>query len=168
MKDFHSKQRGTTMVEFAIVGAVIFLVLFSVLEVARLMYTWNLLNEVSRRTARLGSVCLVEEGVSGNISDMVVSQMGGSLPGFENNNIAVEYLGKNGGAPLVDPVGVDYGSIFYVRSKIQNYQYQMILPLTVDLSLFAPDFATTVRTESLGRIRTADHGGASEAPCMVL
>ncbi|MHA6963640.1 TadE family protein [Zobellella denitrificans] len=162
---FGQNQAGTTTVEFAIVGAVVFLVLFAVMEVGRLMYTWNLLNEASRRAARLAAVCLVDEGVNGAISNMVVNEVGGSLPGFAPANIALEYLDRNSGTALSDPAGADYGNIFYVRSRIQNYRYEMILPLTVDLSMFAPDFATTLRSESLGRIRTTDHGGVSEAPC---
>ncbi|WP_375057913.1 TadE family protein [Zobellella sp. DQSA1] len=161
-----SRQSGTTTVEFAIVGAVVFLVLFAVMEVGRLMYTWNLLNEASRRAARLAAVCLVDEGVNGAVAGMVVDEVGGSLPGFTPANITLEYLDRNSGTALADPAGVDYGSIFYVRSRIANYRYEMVLPLTVDLSMFAPDFATTLRSENLGRIRTADHGGLSEAPCV--
>ncbi|MBL1378441.1 TadE family protein [Zobellella iuensis] len=156
-------QVGTTTVEFAIVGAVVFLVLFAVMEVARLMYTWGLLNEVSRRGARLAAVCTVEEGVNGDVSNMVLAQIGGSLPGFAPANLELQYLGADSGTPLAAPAGADEDDIKYVRSRIVNYRYEMILPLTVDLSAWAPDFATTVRTESLGNVLV--NGIIEKIPC---
>lgn len=156
-------QAGTTTVEFAIVGAVVFLVLFAVMEIARLMYTWGVLNEASRRGARLAAVCTVEEGINGDVSNIVLAQIGGTLPGFTTDNLALQYLPADSGTPLADPTGADEDLIKYIRSRIVNYRYEMILPLTVDLSMFAPDFATTIRAESLGNVLVA--GVVEKVPC---
>lgn len=141
------KQKGLATVEFALVGSVVFLVMFSVMEVGRLLYTWGLLNEVSRQAARLGTVCMVDERnlVAGNVAQ----RLGSALPGLDGDNIVIDYF-SDGSTPLADPEGSDFADIYYVRSRIVDYSYEMILPLTVDLSMFAPDFATTLRAESLG------------------
>ncbi|GAA3532893.1 TadE/TadG family type IV pilus assembly protein [Zobellella aerophila] len=149
------RQQGTTTVEFAIVGAVVFLVLFAVMEVGRLMYTWGLLNEVSRRAARLATVCRVQEVQDGTVASAVVNQLAGSMPGFVPTNLAFAYLDQTA-STLADPAGTDFDNIRYVRSQIVNYQYQMILPLTIDLSMLAPDFSSTLRAESLGQTRQGD------------
>ncbi|OXS15046.1 TadE family protein [Zobellella denitrificans] len=148
-------QLGTTTVEFAIVGSVVFLVMFAVMEAGRLLYTWGVLNEASRRAARLATVCPVNEALDGTIAGMVSTQLGGVLPGFVPENVSFEYLGTTG-TLLAAPLGADYNSIRYVRSRITNYQYEMILPLSVDLSMLAPDFSSTLRAESLGMTKAGE------------
>ncbi|OIN06630.1 TadE/TadG family type IV pilus assembly protein [Oceanisphaera psychrotolerans] len=156
-------QKGTTTVEFAIVGAVVFLTMFAVMEAGRLLYTWGVLNEASRRAARLATVCLVDDVQGGVVAGQVVQQLGGSLPGFIPGNLDFKYLDETG-KELTAPEGADSNSIRYIRSQIVNYQYQMILPLTVDLSMLAPDFSSTLRAESLGITKSGniscDTGGA--------
>ena len=51
----HSKQQGVYAVEFAIAGSLFFLLLFAVLEIGRLFFTWNVLTEVTRRGAMSSS-----------------------------------------------------------------------------------------------------------------
>lgn len=151
------KQHGLSTVEFALVGTLVFFVLFGVMEVARLMYTWNLLNEVSRRAARLATVCRVQEGVNGTVASAVTNQLGGSLPGFTAANVSIVYLDKQG-AVLNDPGGADAAAAAagLIRSSVVNYRYQSILPITVDLSMFAPGFSSTLRAESLGKTPNGD------------
>jgi len=57
-----NKQHGVYSIEFALVGAVFFLLLFAVLEVGRLFFVWNVLTEASRRGARLATVCHFDHG----------------------------------------------------------------------------------------------------------
>lgn len=144
-------QQGTTTVEFAIVGSLVFLVLFAVLEIGRLMYTWNLLNEASRRAARLATVCRVQEVQDGTVASAVASQLGGSLPGFTAGNLVFAYMDRDG-AVLADPAGADADKTSggFIQASIANYRYEMVLPLSVDLSRFAPDFSSVLRAESLG------------------
>ena len=51
------RQSGLVTVEFALIGAFFFLILFSIIEFGRLLFTWNTLDEVTRRAARLAAVC---------------------------------------------------------------------------------------------------------------
>lgn len=146
-----NRQQGTTTVEFAIVGSLVFLVLFAVLEIGRLMYTWNLLNEASRRAARLATVCRVQEVQDGTVANAVVNQLGTSLPGFVAGNIVFTYMDRDG-AVLIDPAGTDADKTAggFIEAGIINYRYEMVLPLSVDLSRLAPDFSSVLRAESLG------------------
>lgn len=147
------RNRGTATVEFAIVGSVVFLVLFAVMEVARVMHTWGMLNEVSRRAVRMATVCQVEQVLDNTVATAVVNQLGGFLPGFTPENIVIDYLDGASSIPLSNPATTNFNNIRYLRSRIVNYSYQMILPLPVDFSGITPDFASTVRAESLGKTR---------------
>ena len=66
MMSWH-RQRGITTVEFAIVGLLLFTMIFGVIEVARGYYVYTMLGDVARRGARLAAVCPV--------NDPAVSQM---------------------------------------------------------------------------------------------
>ena len=56
------RQRGLTTVEFSIVALLLFVVLFGVFEVARMMWVFNALDEVTRRGARMAAVCQLSSG----------------------------------------------------------------------------------------------------------
>ncbi len=53
--------KGTTTVEFAIVGALLFIMIFGVFEVGRGYYVYSMLDEVTRRGARLAAVCPIND-----------------------------------------------------------------------------------------------------------
>ncbi len=60
-------QRGTTTVEFAIIGVVMFSVLFGVIEVGRAMFVMNALGESTRRAARMAAVCPINDPAIRNV-----------------------------------------------------------------------------------------------------
>lgn len=142
------KQNGTTTVEFAIVGSVVFMVLFAAMEVSRLVYTWNILNEGARQAARVAAVCSPNE--KDNVANKVAQRLSIGVPNFSGNNIVIEYLNDD----FLQATGTE--APYYVRVGIANYRFEMILPLSVDLSMFSPGFSTVVRAESLGE--TPDKG----------
>jgi hypothetical protein len=49
---FHSTQRGVAAVEFAVVVILLFTLIFGVLELARMVYMYNTLQEITRSAAR--------------------------------------------------------------------------------------------------------------------
>ena len=55
------RMRGVYVVEFAILGLLLFILLFGMLEVGRLLFTVNTLNESVRRGARLAAVCQIHD-----------------------------------------------------------------------------------------------------------
>jgi hypothetical protein len=145
----NQRQRGTTTVEFAIIGAAMLVVLFGVIEVARAMFVMNALGEATRRAARMATVCPV--------NDPAIAQVGlFNAPGGSGNrilgnltaaNFAIEYLNA-AGAVVADPVG-NFSQIEFVRTRIANYQHQILIPFATSL-ITTPSFATTLRRESLG------------------
>lgn len=160
MMRLNNKMAGTTTVEFAIVGSIIFTVLFAVMEIGRVMYTWSSLNEVARVSARLATVCSVDDVKNKTVAKMVVNRWQGSALSLTEDNVQFAYLNEDGS--LASPEE----SARLVQSQIVNYQYQMILPLPVDLSQWAPTFSTRLRAESLGitkngKITCNEDGGAS-------
>lgn len=147
------KQQGVYTVEFAIVGAVFFLLLFAVLEVGRLFFVWNVLTEASRRGARLATVCHFEHGSVSAFDPMAEAALFNNVPMAPDLSIAnlkISYLQLNG-TQIVDSDNVD--DIDLVRAEIINYQHQLIIP-GLFMTLNSPSFSTTLPRESLGVTRT--------------
>lgn len=142
-------QQATTTVEFAIVGLVFFMVLFGLIDMSRIFFSLAALDESTRRGARVAAVCPV--------NDPVVTQVAlfnGLVPTLGPQNIALEYLDEDG-VVVGAPTGAGYGSIRYVRVRIQNFQLQTFIP-GMQSVLQMPAFETTIPSESLGRVGTAD------------
>jgi hypothetical protein len=142
-----SRQRGATTVEVAIVGLVAMITLFGVLEVGRLLFVFNALEEATRRGARVAQVCQVNDP---RIAEIAAFSNGGSstiVGGLTPGNIRVEYLDPDGQA-LNDPMG-SYAFINFVRVSITGYTHQFLVPL-VARSFNTPAFPTTLYAESLG------------------
>ena len=160
------RMHGTYSVEFAIIGMLVFTLLFGVLEIGRLYFTVNALDEAVRRGTRLASVC--------NISDPVVlrraifnaagdagnSQLIGDLA---TTNLTLTYLDVNGAvvANPADTVSVNgFRAIRYVQLSLQNFVFNLFVPgFGVPITL--PTFRATLPRESLGR-----HSESAEiTPC---
>ncbi|MCW8109356.1 pilus assembly protein [Alteromonas ponticola] len=142
-------QQGVYTVEFAIVGALFFVFLFSVFEVGRLFFTWNVLTEASRRVVRLAVVCDFDQTnriVDNNAITYALGDLRPLIPNLDNANISVTYLDETGANASA------FSDIDLVRAEITNYQHQFLVPLfsfTVD----SPTFASVLPRESLGVTR---------------
>lgn len=148
-----NKQRGVYTIEFALVGAVFFLLLFAVLEVGRLFFVWNVLTEASRRGARLATVCHFDHGALSAFDPMLEAALFDKVPiapSLTIENLHISYLHLNG-SPVADP-----DDIKLVRAKIIDYQHQLIIP-GLFLTLNSPSFVTTLPRESLGVTRKPDY-----------
>ena len=55
------KQTGLSTVEFALVAAVLFTMMFGVIEIARAFFVSSALDEATRRGARMAAVCPVND-----------------------------------------------------------------------------------------------------------
>lgn len=147
-------QRGVYSVEFAIVGAVFFLFLFTVLEIGRLFFTWNVLTEVSRRGARLATVCNLLSDTSDPTSIDMPAGMANLatfsgynlLPDLTTNNLQVSYLTESG------TIAPSHTQIDFVRADVINYQHELLIPF-VSITLNSPSFTTVLPRESLGVTR---------------
>ena len=158
--------RGTYVVEFAIVGLLVFTVLFGVVEMGRLYITVNALDEAVRRGARLAAVCNISDPVvlrraifnaAGNAGN---SQLIGTLA---STNLTLTYLDANG-ALVANPADTasanGFRAIRYVRLSLQNFVFNLFIPgFGVPITL--PTFRATLPRESLGR-----HSDSGEiTPC---
>ena len=117
------RQRGVTSVEFAVVGLLLFILLFGVIEFGRLLFSFNVLAEGTRRAARLAAVCpLGDPGIT-NTAEFA------NLPNFNGNNVQLQYLDANG-----KPTGT-YTAINYVQVQIVGYQIPLAIPLSIPSSI---------------------------------
>ena len=139
---FPNKMQGITAVEFAIVGSLFFMLLFAILEISRLMYLLNSLDNVTRATARLASVCDVTE--QAEFKTLAMDNM--SIGDLTTDQIQVQYLDDEFTA--VDAINQKI-DIQYVQASIQNYDIRLIIPF-VGFTVSAPPFQVTIRSESLG------------------
>ncbi|WP_271271344.1 TadE/TadG family type IV pilus assembly protein [Aliamphritea hakodatensis] len=135
------RQAGLVTVEFAIIGSVFIIVLFAIIEMGRFLYTWNVLDEVTRRAARLAAVCPMAQ------EDNVRQNAAINAPGVASLNsthVSIEYLDASQVATNI------LEEVRYVRTSIQDYPYQMLIPLLPLAPFNASAFTTTLPSESLG------------------
>ncbi len=153
MQRNHRRQQGLATVEFAIVGLVSLVVLFGVLEVSRMMFTMNMLQEATRRGARMAAVCTVDSPAIARAAMFNSSGSGTASPiinGLSTANIQVDYLDAAGNTVVGYAGDVKaYYRIQYVRVQIVNFQHQMIVP-GLNLSFVTRPYPTIMPRESLG------------------
>ena len=143
-------EQGVTTVEFAIIGAALMLVLFGVIEVGRATFVMNALAESTRRAARMATVCPLNDPAIAQVA--MFNSPGETGPGvigggLTEANFETRYLDANG-AVIADPTA-NFGEIMFVRTRIVNFQHQMLIPFATYV-VTTPSFATTLRRESLG------------------
>jgi len=148
-----STQRGVTTVEFAIVGLLAFTMLFAALEVARLLFTVNMLEEATRRGARVAAVCPVDSPAINRAATFNSSGSGTNspiLPRLTTANIQVEYLNALG-VPLTGYGNNQavYLQIEYVRVSVANFDFSYTIP-GFSSTFTTRSYATTLPRESLG------------------
>jgi Flp pilus assembly protein TadG len=122
-------QRGAAAVEFAIVVSLFFVILLGIIEMGRLLWTWNAAAEATRLGARLAVVCDKND-------TSIKDQMRGRLPSLQNSNITLEYF----------PSGCTDATCQTVRVSLTGYTHQPIIPF-LSLSIPIPSFQTTLPKE---------------------
>lgn len=140
------RQLGLTIIEFTLIVSALMLTLFGAFEVGRYVFTYQMMNEMTRKAARLASVC----SVNSNIPNLPKVQQN-YPPNFQAEKLVIDYLRDNGQV-VADPVN-NQGSIYFVRARVDNYQYQFIPLLNFignNGALTMPSFETVLPRESLG------------------
>lgn len=168
-----SKQKGVTMAEFSIIALLLFFLIFSVLEVSRLLFVWNAVADATRQGARAAAVCIVN---STDIANITLSNPAGGgnafLPGnINSSNVQVRYLDTNGTQvanpdPVANPAG--FMQVRYVEVSIINYQHNLLIPVILPFlggSITLPPFTTTRPREALGIIPVAGTPTAANQGC---
>lgn len=161
---------GVYVVEFAIIGLLLFTVLFGVLEMGRLYFTVNALDEVVRRGARLAAVCNIQDpvilrrAIFNAATDSGASDL---ISNLETADLTLVYLDENG-ATVANPDDFDsatgFRAIRYVQLRVENFPHELLIPGFG--GVFAlPAFRSTIPRESLGRHAEADAPGPEITPC---
>lgn len=148
-----NRQQGITCVEFAIVAAVLFMIMFGVIEFGRALFVANALSEGTRRGARVAAVCPVGDPRPAQVA--ILANADGTsriATNLTTANIAVAYLDQ-AGAPLANPVA-SYTQIQYVQVRVVGYTMQLLIPFVLPEFLM-PAFTATLPRESLGYSPTA-------------
>ena len=119
-----SFQGGAVAVEFALVMPLLCLLLFGIVEMGRMLWTWNAAVEATR----LGAP--------------IKSRMRAMLPLLANSNITIEYMNP---VDTVDPSCTN-DDCKAARVRLSGVTYNTIIPF-LPLSLTLPAFSTTLRKE---------------------
>ena len=154
-----NRQRGLTTVELSIVASAFFLILMGGLEVSRLLFTWNTLDAVVQRAARLATVCPRNHSSIAPIAMFGgVGATDGVLPSLTAANIEISYFDED-----FDPA-TTYETTRYVQASIVNFDISLNIPFIPDTTLTSPNFTALLPAESLGFIpgsARSCHGSAT-------
>jgi len=145
---------GMTTVEFAIVAVVLFTMIFAVFEVGRGFYVYAMLDEVTRRGARVAAVCPINDSA---IPQLAVFNASGdaSSSNLVNEltpaNVQIDYLDANGNVVGTPTTPEGFIQIRYVRARIVGYNHTVAVPfLTSFTNIQMPAFDAILPRESLG------------------
>jgi Flp pilus assembly protein TadG len=137
------RQRGAAAVEFALIASLLFILLFGIIEMGRVLFYWNTATEATRLGARLAVVC-------GKDAAIIKTRMGNMLSILTPGTIDIAYT----------PSGCDVSSCRSVTVSITGLDVATFIPF-VPLNLNMPPFATTLPRESMGM----DAGGEANPDC---
>src|SRR5574340_1843168 len=84
-------QRGAAAVEFALVAIVFFMLLIGIVEMGRVLFTWNATAEATRYGARVAVVCPPNDPA-------ILTRMQKIMPALKDENVLVCYSDKFTGA----------------------------------------------------------------------
>ena len=153
-----TKEAGAAMVEFSIVALFFFMVLFMTIELGRWMYIWNTLGEVTRRGARVATVCGINDNYIKQAAVFGTTKTtSGDMPilnGLTTDRILISYF-DSAGTPSKDSSLPAALQNFFVEVRVVNFQHQFIAPLigrTIELPLSG--FATRLPMESKGNLQS--------------
>ncbi|WP_373388155.1 TadE family protein [Pseudomonas alcaligenes] len=163
------RMQGIYVVEFAVVGVLLFTLLFGVIEMGRLYFTVNTLNETVRRGARLAAVCDISDPIIlrraiFNAADETGAS--GLIANLDTADLTLTYLDINGAvvaAPSDTSGSNGFRAIRYVQLRVDNFTFDLLIPL-LGTQITLPSFRATLPRESLGR--HAEDGVTPEiTPC---
>lgn len=139
------RQHGLSTVEFAISAAALMVIMLGALEMGRLLYTWNTLDRIAQRAARIAAVCPPNHGSIAQIAGFgAPGGSGGVLPDFTSANLQLNYFDED----FNDTGGA--ASSTFVRAQIVGYTIDLSIPFVNLTGITSPTFSSTVPAESLG------------------
>lgn len=128
-------QRGTAAVEFALVAIVFFMLLIGIVEMGRVLFTWNGVAEATRYGARVAVVCPLDDPA-------ILSRMQRVLPtvSLSVENVSISY----------SPSGCSVSTCQQVTVSVKHESLEVtpMIPRWA-VQLWVPPFTTTLPRESM-------------------
>lgn len=142
------RQQGLTTVEAAIGAALMLIVLFGTIEIARALFVWNFLDEVTRRGARVAAVCPIDTSDNSIAKRVAIFAPPGGpnqsphVAELTTSDVNLDYLDADGNTET------QFEEVNFVRVSIDSFE----LPLLFfnKASWTTPEFHTILPSESLG------------------
>lgn len=125
------RQRGVAAVEFALVAIAFFMLLIGIVEMGRVLFTWNAAVEATRYGARVAVVCPKNDPA-------ILNRMQKIMPALIGENVLVTYT----------PDACSEANCQQVSVKIQNVPITTLIPVSA-ATLMVPPFTTTLPRESM-------------------
>jgi len=125
------RQRGAAAVEFALVAIVFFMLLIGIVEMGRVLFTWNAAVEATRYGARVAVVCGLNDAA-------ILSRMQKIMPSLTAANVTVSYV----------PGGCSISTCQSVSVSTQDVAVTTLIPVSGTV-LAVPPFTTTLPRESM-------------------
>ncbi len=172
MKRWIVKQKGVTQVEFTLIALAVLLVIFAIIEFALYFYSIQMANEITRRAARLATVCYISD--RDDIPDLPALK---SLypPGFSSENLKTSYIkveeDSDGSLQVValtdsevaafsdtsagtETLNNIFTKIRFVKAEVVDYEFKFfVLSALINVVGVSPKLQTVLPAESLGVLR---------------
>ena len=164
----NKKERGASLLEFAIAASVFLTVVFGILECGRLLWTHNALKDAVRQGTRYATVRRKDAAGILAVQKMVVygdpfANPGTATPvavGLTTNDVLVQWndMDPDNGIQLGDRATV----------SITNYKFKFAVPL-IGGTLNMPNYKTSMPGEALGFVPCNNPlPGESLKPCITI
>jgi Flp pilus assembly protein TadG len=139
-RNSRERQRGAAAVEFALVAIVFFMLLIGVVEMGRVLFTWNAAAEATRYGARVAVVCGLKDAA-------ILSRMQKIMPSLTAGKVSVCYADNFAGCV---PPGDDCSpsTCKQVSVSIVGVTVPTLIPISGTV-LALPPFTTTLPRESM-------------------
>lgn len=125
---------GLASIEFTLIASLFFLLIFSIVGIARTMYVYNATVNATRLGARLAVVC------SPSAAANIKAQMVARVPDLTAANIDLTY----------NPSGCSVATCASVTASVSNFTVSIATPASFPLgSITIPGFSTTLVRESM-------------------
>jgi len=144
LRPLKKAQHGAAAVEFAAVAIVFFMLLIGIVEMGRVLFTWNAAAEATRYGARVAVVCPKNHPA-------ILARMQKIMPTLTAANVSVSYLWDQSGECTVS-------TCKYVSVKIHDLAVSPLIPRPPQEDLpykktpwiwSIPPFTTTLPRESM-------------------
>lgn len=142
-----ARQRGAAAVEFALVAIIFFMLLIGIVEMGRVLFTWNAAVEATRYGARIAVVCGIDDKTA------ILSHMRRIMPALEDESVRVCYADNFEGAagPEGCASSCSVSTCKQVSVSVEGTDTTLLIPRWLG-RLVMPPFATTLPRESLNAI----------------